>query len=321
MSRPFAVARLALALLPLALIVACDVEEANDPGLLAARSCPGCNIGGYNSPTINSFEIPELHLGQEPNHADVTLIDIADPNGHEYSLSVVNEEFFVDTGNGLVIGAGLIGWKILLDSPGGKYELEIASYAIHDSLANEGPGISAYGLKYESHLVAGEILSVCPGSLPNEAVVTLIRGETYDRAQKTVQPAQLGWFTLACADEAVFKMKRMNYGPNAYFNNTGMPASVAQRQATLKMITADYCGNGNSYTVQGTPLIWIDAAHTVGPEKVQTPNQREAFWDENGALCLDTPRFAAKSDVKDECELPACSEIDPTSSIWGTITP
>ncbi len=324
MPRSFAAPRLALALLPLALSVGCYANEEDDPGLhefRATASCSSCGLGSTNSPTINSFEIPELHLDGHLNDDGVSLGMIIDPDGKEFRLRVINEEFAVMTGGQTLSGADLLGWTIRLDSPGGTYDLEITKHESHASLANAGPAISAYGLKYESHETPGEFLSVCPNSQPEESVVTLILGETYDRELKTVTPGQSAWFTLACADEAAFKMKAMNYGPNADFNNTGAPATVQQRQAPLKMITADYCGSGVSYTVQGTPLIWHDTANTVGPENVPTPNMREAYWNADGAMCLDTPRFVDNSEVKEECDLPACSEIDPSQRVWATITP
>ena len=80
---------------------------------------------------------------------------------------------------------------------------------------------------------------MCSGSLtdPLASAVTVLGGETYDDAGKTVRADQAGWFTLACAGSAAAKMKLMGYAPQTEFDGSGAPSTVAQRQATLK--TAD----------------------------------------------------------------------------------
>lgn len=82
-------------------------------------------------------------------------------------------------------------------------------------------------------------VDVCGGSLDDDNV-TLIGGETYDPVSKTVQ-SRPGFVTLACAGEAVAKMKMFNFGPNDLVNGQ-RAATWQERQATLKMLTADYCG-------------------------------------------------------------------------------
>ena len=52
------------------------------------------------------------------------------------------------------------------------------------------------------------------------------------------------------------------------------------------MITADYCGSGTSYTANGTPLQYEDAAGTVSFSGTQ--GAVEAVWTAEGALCLGT---------------------------------
>ena len=93
------------------------------------------------------------------------------------------------------------------------------------------------------------------------------------------------------------------------------PASAGARQATLKMITADYCGGGQSYTANGTPVVWRNRAGTVDSTDLHTPDAVEAVWTAGGALCLDTPRIA---DVT--CQLPSCAGLDLEDGEWLTHT-
>jgi hypothetical protein len=58
-------------------------------------------------------------------------------------------------------------------------------------------------------------------------------------------------------------------------------------QAALKMLSADYCGNGTPFTVTGEPLVWRSLS---GMDFNTTPTDLEARWDQNGARCLDVPR-------------------------------
>ncbi len=331
MSRLLAATRLALTLLPLALTVGCDVDNA-DPARIEARACPSCGSGTSNSPAINNFGIPELHLDRLPNASGVMLAGIIDPKGNTHHLRVIDDEFVVMLEGSTLTGPDLIGWKILLKtaadkedekSEEGTLEIEISAYDREPTLSVNGADISTYGLQYAHPINPAEIYSVCPGASPEAPVVTLTRGETYDRDLKLVNPGMTEWVTLACADEAVFKMKRMNYGPNADFNGTGLPATVDQRQATLKMITADYCGGGNSYTAQSTQIVWRDAAGTVGPATPPAGAVSEAYWTADGALCLDRPRLASPSDVASECSLPSCAGIiiNPLTVVWRTHTP
>ncbi len=99
----------------------------------------------------------------------------------------------------------------------------------------------------------------------------------------------------------------MNYGPQSDFDGAGHPASLAQRQATLRMITADYRGDGHSYTQNGTPLHWENAAGTVA-----SPGElgvMEAVWSAGGALLPRSPARLAGADAA--CDLPACDTFSP----------
>jgi hypothetical protein len=316
-----------LPLLTLFALVGCYADEQDDPGLYEFRttwSCGTCG-GTGNSPRVNDFPIPELHNDHYPNAAGVRLDRIRDLTGKFHEVRVVDDEFVAfDLGVPVGVGGDLVGWTIELRDSGNKLiELVISAYDDDvASLSDHGAPISAYGLDYEADEHPGEMTSVCPQVDPNLAVVTLILGETYDRKAKTVQPLQTLWFTLACADEAVFKMKRMNYGPNDDYEK-GQPATVAQRQATLKMITADYCGTGQSFTAQGTPVVWIDRDDNVGPEEPPPGALVEAQWTAEGARCLEPPRHVTAADVAAVCALPACSQLSPTDPVveWQTFVP
>jgi hypothetical protein len=81
----------------------------------------------------------------------------------------------------------------------------------------------------------------------------------------------------------------------------------------LKMLTADYCGTGRSFTRNGQPLRYEDADgwYRESPAlDVADPVDAaavEAIWTGDGALCLANPRLAAEEpltaeEVARECE-------------------
>jgi hypothetical protein len=155
-------------------------------------------------------------------------------------------------------------------------------------------------------------------------------GDRYNAELKTVEDAEPGttWFNLACAGTATAKMHLMRHtNAGAWTEATwtrGRPlvdehapyaTTPEQRQSMLKMFTADYCGTGHVFTVNGQPLRYRDAGHwypntsTIAPLDPRGADARhpfvgtiEAAWDQNGALCLDTPRRFSIDDVRRDCE-------------------
>ena len=159
--------------------------------------------------------------------------------------------------------------------------------------------------------------NVCGGSLlePPASAATVLGGETYDNVTKEVNANQTGWFTLACAGSAAAKMKLMGYAPQTEFDGSGAPSTVAQRQATLKMITADYCGTGTSYTQTGTPVVWRNQAGSVDSSNWHVPGAVEAVWDEHGARCLGATRITG---TQVGCVLPSCAGYSLDDGEWQT---
>jgi hypothetical protein len=159
---------------------------------------------------------------------------------------------------------------------------------------------------------------------PNDhnAWAVLLSGERYSWSDKTVAATgadAAGWFNIACEDNALYEMKFQGYDPQPA--QPSMPTTNAnERQAALKMITADYCGTGYSFTETGTPLHWINDAlwSDNGAPQAST---FEAKWDRTGALCLDNPRLAALEEVQAECgPLPSCAGFQGAFE-WQTENP
>jgi hypothetical protein len=313
--------------LALALAGGC-VGEDDDPGALEFRESAGggntCSTCNLNSPRLNDFGIPHVHASF-PNESGVTWLGVEDPYGQPVTDWWLTDGVLWIRHRGRNFGGPqLIGSKLRFDTPDGVIKVEIAGFSAASGLAPGLPDIPTYALKYgPADASPGELHSVCPSYAltPDEAVVTLIRGETYDRQTNEVHESP-GWMSLACADEAVYKMMRLGYGPHSDFAGTGSPATLEQRQATIRMITADYCGTGHSFTQPNTPLVWTNVGGSVVGDGGGTPLTLEAYWNRSGAICLDTTRLPLEGldKVTNYCDIPPCSLVNTEQIEYEWVT-
>lgn len=303
------------------------MEAPDDGGEVTARTgssttCPAWRCG-FNSAEVNGRAIRELNLDGQANADGVRIVGFVAPAGilGSYSLDYDGDELVARAPGGATLrGAQLIGATILVKPPGLlalPVPITILGYEAIDAWASGAPKVPTYALVYPDVKSLLGVRNVCTGDLLNAlaSAVTVLGGETYDLETKAVQPGRTRWLTLACAGSAAAKLRLMNYGPHADFDGEGHPPSVAQRQATLRMITADYCGGGHSYTKNGTPLAWENAGGTVvsgGPTGAV-----EAVWSSSGALCLGAPRLG---DVSVACSLPTCTDYTLGDGEWITYT-
>jgi hypothetical protein len=313
---------------------ACDEGGAVDHTETRGTTVSSCGAWrcGLNAAEINGKSLQSLHLQGTTNQgvandAGVRISGFTAPplallGG--YSLGVENDEFVARRTGSKLRGSQLAGSIIWVQTPlllglSAPIPVTILAYDEVDSWAVGAPKIAAYTLVYPEVAALLGVKNVCSGSLldPLAAAVTVLGGETYDNAAKEVQANRTGWFTLACAGSAAAKMKLMGYAPQTKFPGTTTPSTVAQRQATLKMITADYCGEGVSYTETGTPVVWSNAAGTVDSSNWHAPDEVEAVWGEDGALCLGATRLA---DADVDCDLPTCDDLDVDDGEWITYT-
>jgi hypothetical protein len=153
--------------------------------------------------------------------------------------------------------------------------------------------------EFVEHICNGELHADDDLWSTHHASAIVFEGDHYDTDNKTVSDisADKGWFNLACAGTAPFKMHMLRHTKAGSITPDGTPriTTLPQRTAMLKAITADYCGDGRGWTGDGTKLYWTDArgwfqwpsANIVGE-----PDSKgiEAIWGPNGALCLNTPR-------------------------------
>ncbi|HZI09403.1 MAG TPA: ADYC domain-containing protein, partial [Myxococcus sp.] len=87
-------------------------------------------------------------------------------------------------------------------------------------------------------------------------------------------------FTFACAGGAINKCVNLGYRPWAQKEGVSL---APYHQACTRLIRADYCGDGTSYTQNGNRVNLYD------PLGIQQDTEHwffEANWDESGATCF-----------------------------------
>ncbi|MEM9452767.1 MAG: ADYC domain-containing protein [Myxococcota bacterium] len=96
-------------------------------------------------------------------------------------------------------------------------------------------------------------------------------------------------------------------------------------QAATRMVRADYCGHGVSYTQTGTRLLYQDALGIkTFPENDPVygpPGNTEAMWTASGALCLmetRRPEVGYENVLCNGAPLPMCEGTDMLED-WGAV--
>jgi len=318
-------------------------------------SC-GYNYCGTNSPEINHYGFHELNLDHAWNAQRVRLLGASiqntfyDVDVRDSALSLIDAYGSRITGSKLVgatlwIAIGRTQFGIVVDDlgyinevvPGG---VTLESYVLDWSAVLKGPlpGVVHAGWIGEAPTIDTAALPdqhVCPAPDINgyweasayewdeSAVLApyhsiLFEGDRIDDATRTVDPRPDDrWFNIGCGRHTLAKMRLTRNTLHTVLSN-----GWAQVQATLKMLSADYCGNGNAFTVSGEPLVW---RNNVNMSFVRTPTDLEARWNEYGVTCLYDPRLRETKNpealkqfpdiwtaITDSCgSLPKCQDPDP----------
>jgi hypothetical protein len=281
-----------------------------------------------NHPELTGFPIPELNENGLPAELGMRIVSFR---------SASNQSFKFDVTRGEIRGLDAMGNVALVGEDLRYSELTVTNgeviwyIKIHDfnpiMFYWAGPGyVPAYHLLYRREGDPSRWTNVCsqppiPSEDPQwqggfETFALLIDDERYDRDKITVKPDDAdaqGWFNIACAGTALAKMVLLHADPKL---PPGHPyhTTKAQRTATLKMITADYFGTGQSFTQAKQPLWWTSAMGWHPLKAVQNDSNPEAAWTETGARCLTAPRLLNHPDRDVEAEIEAyraAMELDP----------
>jgi hypothetical protein len=328
---------------------ATEVLEAGAEATQAIVTPPGgpCArfVCGANSPVIDTYELHELSLNPRERNSEGFELDVANKRPQivqaqvAYELRVENGRiggFF--KGSRVLDGEALVGATIPVRR--GKEQYEIAILSVHERTFFVEPRdpIESYTLAWRAIGRDQPYASLCNGieELRKQAEIdpegahretmgleaaeaVVFEGDRVDARTKEMGPAANDrWFNIGCAGHTLSKLWLTHN--TVHSQDPALPRAWEQRQATLKMLVADYCNTGKSFTVAGQPLVWQGAS----VQYFSSPRELEARWTEAGAACVYAPRMlfptplgqAAFPDIwkaiYTECNVNVCSNLGLT---------
>lgn len=141
-----------------------------------------------------------------------------------------------------------------------------------------------------------------------------------------VWEARSGWrpsaelFSVSCTNGALAKCVRWGYKPwKTVAGAGGKPVELRElHQACARAARADYCGDGDSYTADGTLIDVWDAYGLISktPEEQSDPGfSAEASFGTAGAGCIEQARYAERQPKCGEPRLQRFASSTPSSSL------
>lgn len=205
------------------------------------------------------------------------------------SIQVVGGGLEASTIYGQGIGGDMWGSTIwVIETPSGLYDLLV------ETGFDGGSSTPLYAFYWRPHDTTELPQSTCLD--PGEEQVTtaaVYRGiDVHADGSMSPHPDLL---YIGCTAGAVGKASLWGYRPDygAIPNEHGADA-LAAFEASVRMLRADYCGDGQSWTLPGTGVYVRDKMgvnDSLSGLFVWPGPQDEAVWGMDGALCVDLPRI------------------------------
>jgi hypothetical protein len=192
----------------------------------------------------------------------------------------------VTDGTRIVEGIDLVGAELTLGVDGRPVHARIAAVTADPTVA------AGDVLLYDVRLIGEDGLET-PLCRPDAAGRTLgfpLAGRT-DQTGALI-PTGDGAFEFVCASGAQGKCVRFGYMPwRTAPDGTSMRPFY---DACVRMVRADYCGDGRSFTRDGTLIGFADSAGVTTIEPADIAREGLAFeaaWSPDGAVCIARPRL------------------------------
>ena len=323
---------------------ACDAGDAFVDGDTALR--PGGGWGGglqLNTNFIGGHDNSELDLdGQFHKHARLDRVCLSPKHADiQKPVCLIAGKDTIDVKDGMIIGAkggqnfhGVAfkasDWLLQIDHDKDGVLDSTVTLRILDarSVATTPTGSAApveywnYHWAYDpgtatGHLAAilkkgeqksGTFVPTCEPDVDTDSLGTVVLGDTSietrpDHVTGDVEEKARVMFT-ACHSGAVGKAPRWGYVlhkiGHKYYENI------------IRMIRADYCGDGDSWTEPGQAVALTDKALGVHYEFDAAYSFEGVVSLESGWVCVDTPRLSpvyTYNDVKSACGIPTCKDM------------
>jgi hypothetical protein len=241
---------------------------------------PTLNGVSLNGVSLNGVSLNGVGLGE------VTLNGTLFQSGSISGTGFIGASFTgtLENGSTILIRIDSIS-NVLSDGNVFLSESSAPSAPIVDTSAS-GSDIYFYGVSY----FMNEVWSPLCGTLADGSPVLAIplQGKWDSRQGVSGGGSKIddpGYVTFACRGYALAKCVELGYRPWA--RSTSDVSLDSYHQACVRMIRADFCGDGRSWTLPSTPVNLYDGL------EIQTDTERwnaEAEWIPSGASCISKVR-------------------------------
>ncbi len=293
-----------LALITLSLNVGagCDVEVDQDgvEGVINGRSGSG-GYGGVwlNTSAIGSQPFSEMDLtGALHDGVQVTGVQVKGPNNtwiKADKTEVVDGTLRIKVGKTVYAGAQLVGarWQVnLVNDEGVATPRQLWISAVDVISAKEAR------YTFQTHDDDGQVMHLCDTDVQGSHGAAVIKDVTIDPFTADMAPRKETAY-FACTSGAVGKAVTWGYRP--------WERSLAEFATAVRMVRADYCFDGMSWTQSGTALQLKDRWNINTFVSAAAPT--EVVWTKTGIACLTQPRALTYSAEQITCNgkaIPSC---------------
>ncbi|MCX5512313.1 hypothetical protein C3941_09615 [Kaistia algarum] len=212
------------------------------------------------------------------------------------SVGIEGTKFVVTLSDGRTLGSpDLVGAVLSVDNgAAGAERIRIASVA---EIATPSGPILLHDLEIEKN---GSWQPACEPDPRGRRLGFPISGRSTGKG--SFDPAASG-FEIACTSGAFGKCLLFGYHP--WKNSASVPMERLYRSC-IRMVRADYCGDGRSWTRNG---MTIDIFDRFGVQKADNPPNMtlEAAWSPNGAVCIHHARVPSVGTL--DAILEACPRL------------
>ena len=263
-----------------------------------------------NTSTVGSQQFASFDMtGAVHGGVRLTGVKIKRPNNVWLSASsgeVVDGNLRAKVGATVYTGADLVGsrWSLLLVDPHGDgdddddWEEQNGTPAVIwiDSFRQISPKESRY--VFHTYDANNQAVPVCAADASGRHESIPIRNLAVDPFTGDMSP-RLNTVYLACTSGAIGKAIDWGYAP--------WQRTLPEFEAATRMVRADYCFDGTSWTQDGTSLQVRDKWNINNFLHAADPN--EVVWTATGAVCVTQPRnsaYLANQVICNGQPLPAC---------------
>ena len=280
-SRKISVALLAALAIPACAFDDVDEDVGSDQSELIAANGMSINGVSLNGMSINGMSINGMSInGMSLNGMSLNGMSI---NGMSINgMSINGSQLTGSTSGGQISGTGFVGATLNGElSGGGTVPLRIVSAG---ALAAPNSDVWAYGVEIETDTGWAPLCGTQQGSpvlaIPLSGTWNLAAGVTGGGSWS----ASSNSFTFGCRGAALAKCVEFGYKP---WSSVGGTSLRDHHQACTRMLRADYCGDGTSWTTDGTPINLYDE---LGIQSDDASWLVDAEWTANGAVCTNNIR-------------------------------